>query len=86
MAMTTVSVKGQVVIPKNVREALGLRPGTRLVVDTEGDKIVLTPAPKGAGNRLFGKYRGVDLLADLTEEHKREIARERQTREHAPRP
>lgn len=86
MTVTTVSVKGQVVIPKSVREALGLRPGTRLLVDTQGDKIVLTPAPKGVGNRLFGKYRGAGLLGDLMEAHRREIAGKRRRREHAPRP
>ena len=86
MPMTRVSVKGQVVIPKTVRETLGLRPGARLVVDTEGDRIVLTPVPKQIGNRLFGRYQGVDLLADLKDEHTRERARERRIREHAPRP
>ncbi len=80
MSETTVSVRGQVVIPKDVRERLGLRTGTRLVVNTQGDRIVLTPAPKSAKHRLFGRYRGVDLVADLGVEHKREIARGRRTR------
>jgi len=40
---TTVSSKGQVVIPKPVREALGLTPGTVLRVRVEGKRIVLEP-------------------------------------------
>lgn len=40
---TVVSSKGQVVIPKEVRERLGLLPGTRLRVRVEGKRIVLEP-------------------------------------------
>ena len=40
---TVVSSKGQVVIPKPIREALGLRPGTLLRVSIEGGRVVLEP-------------------------------------------
>lgn len=75
--MTIVSVKGQVVIPKRVREAMGLRPGSRLRVETRGETIVLTPASRDMGRLLFGKHRGLNLLADITAEHRREIEKER---------
>lgn len=38
------SSKGQVVIPKEIREALGIKPGSVLKVYVEGRKIVLEPA------------------------------------------
>lgn len=41
IATTTVSSRGQVVIPEAVRRKLGLEPGTQLVVIGEGDTIVL---------------------------------------------
>ena len=40
---TVVSKKGQVVIPKKIRDALGLSPGTVLRVEVEGKKVVLEP-------------------------------------------
>ncbi|MCD6466249.1 AbrB/MazE/SpoVT family DNA-binding domain-containing protein [Candidatus Bathyarchaeota archaeon] len=43
MSKTMVSKKGQVVIPKNIRERLGLTPGTILKVQVEGKKVILEP-------------------------------------------
>ena len=40
---TTVSTKGQVVIPSRIRRKLGLRPGDSLEATVEGQRIVLTP-------------------------------------------
>lgn len=41
MNTATVSSKGQVVLPKNVRDALGLRAGSRLGVRVEGSCVIL---------------------------------------------
>jgi len=41
MADTTVSTKGQVVIPKEIRDRLGWAPGTSLEVEDRGDRVVL---------------------------------------------
>ena len=40
---TKVSTKGQVVVPKNIRRKLDLRPGDSLEATLEGNRIVLTP-------------------------------------------
>jgi AbrB family looped-hinge helix DNA binding protein len=37
---TRVSEKGQITIPKSVREKLGIRPGTVLEVEAVGGKVV----------------------------------------------
>ncbi len=41
----TISEKGQITVPKDVRDALGLHPGDRLVFDVEaGDRAVVRKA------------------------------------------
>ena len=41
--VTSVSSKGQVVLPKTVRDALSLDTGSKLIVLTDGDNILLKP-------------------------------------------
>lgn len=41
LAMTRLSSKGQVVIPEEIRTALGLEPGARFVVLTDRDVVIL---------------------------------------------
>ena len=43
MTKTTLSKKGQVVIPKNAREELNLSPGTVLRVEVENGRVILEP-------------------------------------------
>jgi AbrB family looped-hinge helix DNA binding protein len=77
---TRLSSKGQLVIPRSVRDALGLQVGTRFQVLVQDGKIVLEPIVKSPIDALYGKYSQVDLLGDLEAEHKREIEREASTR------
>ena len=47
MGTTVVGERGQVVIPKEVRDNLGLKPGARLIVlQHEQDGIALVPAER----------------------------------------
>ena len=41
--VTSVSSKGQVVLPKSVRDALTLNPGSKLIVISDGTNILLKP-------------------------------------------
>ena len=41
--LTTLSTKGQVVVPGRIRRKLGLQPGDTLEARVEGQHIVLTP-------------------------------------------
>lgn len=41
MSATKMSTKGQVVIPKRLREELGLQPGDPLAMAIDGDRLIL---------------------------------------------
>ena len=56
---TTVSSKGQLVIPAELREALGIEPGTRVAIRREGDELILRPLTKAAAKRLIKKLCGI---------------------------
>ncbi len=68
MEQVEVSPNFQVVIPKLVRESLGIRPGQRLQVVTCGDRIELIPL------RDIGEMRG--FLAGMDPRFEREPDRE----------
>lgn len=74
--LTRLSSKGQLVIPKAVRQALGLRPGTEMYVRLVEGKIVLEPVMPSPIAALYGKYREADLLTDLEAEHRRGVGDE----------
>jgi AbrB family looped-hinge helix DNA binding protein len=48
---TTITVKGQVTIPKHIRDALGLTPGSRVEFAVEDGRVVLRKSGKRAGAR-----------------------------------
>lgn len=55
--VTKVSDKGQVVIPKAIREKVGFTEGSRLIVVATGDAVVLQRV-----ETIAGKIRMRDLL------------------------
>ena len=53
---TTISTKGQVVIPLKYRQALGLIPGTQVDFDQDGVKLVLHRVKKNKHSRVEDGY------------------------------
>ena len=41
--VTSISTKGQVVLPKSIRDELGLIAGSKLIVFTDGENILMRP-------------------------------------------
>lgn len=80
MVVVTVSSKGQVVIPQEVRKKLNLMKGTRVQLDVRGGIVELRPLPR-QGERDWRHWRGSlrkkDVVKKLEAEHAREIARGR---------
>jgi len=67
IALVKLSSKHQVVIPKKVRKRLGLHAGDQLVVEVEGEKVVLHPRPKNYTNYMLGLGKKVWQRIDATE-------------------
>jgi antitoxin PrlF len=68
---TTVTTKGQVTIPKKVRDYLGLVPGSAVNFEVSGEReVTLRPAerrPRRPKNR-FAKLRGRATVSMRTED------------------
>ncbi|HEY7064697.1 MAG TPA: AbrB/MazE/SpoVT family DNA-binding domain-containing protein [Chloroflexota bacterium] len=66
--MPTVTSKGQVTIPREVREAMGLVPGSHVEFVIEGDRVTLRKRiPPEVFDRWAGYLRG-RLLTDTVDE------------------
>ena len=74
MEQVTVSSKGQVAIPKAVRDALNLGEGTKLTLQVRGQEIVLSK--EAAWKRLQGAGAGRNLMSAFASSKKRERERE----------
>jgi AbrB family looped-hinge helix DNA binding protein len=53
----TVAERGQITLPKAVRDALGLTKGTKLKVELDGGRIVLRKDVDDALSRLRGRFK-----------------------------
>ena len=60
MDQVTVSSKGEIAIPKAVRDALNLSEGAKLTLEVRGRELVLSPEP--AWKKLQGAGAGSDLI------------------------
>jgi AbrB family looped-hinge helix DNA binding protein len=76
MLTAKISSKGQIVIPKEVRERLKIDPGTCFRVRIEKDEIILTPLKATPLERLYHRYAGEGILEELEKEHANEISAE----------
>lgn len=62
MSKVKISSKYQIVIPRDVRESMGLKPGEKLQVFRFGDRIELVPVRKISDARGF--LEGIDTTVD----------------------
>lgn len=69
---TTVTSKGQIVIPSSIRRRLGIKEGTRIEIEESGNEIILKPITREYIHSLRGKFRGKGLMKALMAEKKRE--------------
>ena len=71
--ITSVSTKGQFVIPAEMRTSLGIKPGTRIAVTRDGSRIILEPVSEELVDKTRGIFRGKpSLSAELKRQRQRQ--------------
>ncbi|NEU55745.1 AbrB/MazE/SpoVT family DNA-binding domain-containing protein [Halorussus sp. MSC15.2] len=73
--MSRVTSKGQVTIPKEVRERLGIRPGDEIEFEETDEGYVIK---KEVEANRFEKWRGVAETDETVEERMRDLRGERE--------
>ncbi|NOZ68510.1 MAG: AbrB/MazE/SpoVT family DNA-binding domain-containing protein [Deferribacteres bacterium] len=77
MAIVKTSAKGQVVIPRQEREKLGIKPGSKVIVEIVNDHIEIHPLPEKPVEYFCGIFReGSSLTEALLRERKGDLERE----------
>ncbi len=84
--VVTISSKGQLVIPKKIRQELDLQSGAKVNVELVGNEIILRPVMEEVAlNTLIQELRelaqGADLLADLEADRQWELEKEHRREE-----
>jgi len=75
--VTTTSAKGQVVIPKKERETIGIKPGSKVIVDAVNDHIEIRPLPNDPVDFFCGIFKeGSSLTEALLKDRKEELKHE----------
>ena len=63
MPVVTASTKGQIVIPKEIREKLGITPGKRILMRVVENHAEITPLPDNPIKAMRGILKGGKSLA-----------------------
>ena len=67
-----VTVKGQIVIPIEIRQKIGIRKGTRVFLEEKNGDIIVHPSTPEFYDRHFGMLKGSGLTKALMEERRQE--------------
>ena len=74
---TTLSEKRQVSIPKELCDQLALKPGSKIVWETDNGKLIGSPLPENILDKLTGIHKGgPDLVARLLRTRREDYALE----------
>lgn len=81
MAVSQISSKGQILIPKQLRRKLGFKSGGKVQIVEDGGRLIVTPAAEDPIAAATGFLTGKFILTDdLRREHQEEKRREQKTR------
>ncbi len=73
METSVLTSKGQIVIPRNIRRKMNIKPGTRIAFVEKGDDVIIKPLDKNYFEQFVGILGGKgDVLEELMKEKRRE--------------
>ncbi len=74
MLLTTVSSKGQVILPSKLRKKINIKKGTKFLIEFENGRIILTPITREFYEKLAGSLSNdkKNLLKTLISEKEKE--------------
>ena len=82
MRQSTVSVRGQTVIPQEIRKQFGIQPNTKLAWSTLNGVIIVVPIPEDPITASVGLLKNTDFtFQDFLEERQRERELDRRREE-----
>lgn len=70
MAQATLSPRNQIVIPREARQALGVKAGDRLLVVVRGERVIVLEKPKAHRTAIRGLGAGLYPADYLAKERK----------------
>ena len=81
MPVIQISQKGQILIPKAIRERHGVKPGSKVQILEQLEGILIKPAPEDPVDAACGFLEeDYSLSNNLIKEHQKELADERKHR------
>jgi AbrB family looped-hinge helix DNA binding protein len=73
MSLAHISSKGQILIPKRIRNKYGVKPGGKVHILEQTEGILIKPAPNDPIETACGFLEGdFSLTEDLLKEHRKE--------------
>ena len=73
---TTVTVKGQVVIPAKIRQHLGIKKGSRFHIEERNGEIILRPLNRDYFKKMSGILKGSELVRALEDSRAEDLKKE----------
>jgi AbrB family looped-hinge helix DNA binding protein len=73
MPIVRISSKGQIVIPKEIRDKLGIGPGKEVLLQVVGEHVEIVPLPDGPIKFMRGMLKAdISLAEELLRERRRD--------------
>ena len=73
MPIAQISLKGQILLPKKIRNKYGVKPGGKVLILEQAEGLLIKPAPDDPLQTACGFLKGdFSLTEDLLKEHRKE--------------